>query len=132
MLRVAEHQLEGMFSRRQFKPRLRLARTEVKVLVVRRNRLVRIDLVGDIDQEMVMSGIRSGAAGLRYAHVSETEPHPEFAADLRTVPRKDDVQARIGSRRALRCGGLWGWRCLRQSSPRQKAHDGKGKQDAAG
>src|ERR1700730_12831040 len=63
MIAVAQHQLQGVLSLRQVEERLGLARTEVQMLFVVRDRLVGIDWFLRIDQQVMMTDVGEITAG---------------------------------------------------------------------
>jgi hypothetical protein len=69
MLGIAQHQLERVLARRQFETCLGLARPEIKVVPVLRDRFVEIERLVHVNQQMMMAGVREIVAGVGDAHV---------------------------------------------------------------
>lgn len=76
---VTKNELQRVLARRQFDARIRLTRTEVQVISIRRNFLVERRQVG-IDQQMVVPRIRNSHALWAHAHVAQSHADPQFAA----------------------------------------------------
>src|SRR6202171_6592659 len=77
MIAVAQHQLQGVLSLRQVEERLGLARTEVQMLFVVRDRLVGIDCFLRIDQQVMMTDVGEITAGGGNSPASQSEATPE-------------------------------------------------------
>jgi len=70
MLGIAQHQLERVLARRQFETCLSLARTEVKVVPVLRDRCIEIERLVYVNEQMMMAAVREIVAGVGDAHVA--------------------------------------------------------------
>ena len=73
MASVAQHELKRVLAGRKFYPRFRLARSEMKVGFVLRNRFLEIDRLIHINQQMMMAAVLVIIAGVRNAHVAYSE-----------------------------------------------------------
>ena len=102
MVGIPENELQSVPAGWKLKAGLGLPCAEVNVLLVGRDRFVRLDRVVHIDQEMVVTRIRSLVARMGDAHVAQPEPHREAAADPLSVTRIDDVQEGVRRGRGLR------------------------------
>src|SRR6266550_4012086 len=98
MIGVAQHELQGVLSRRQVEERLGLAATEMQMLLVVRDRLVGIYWFLRVDQQVMMTGVGEIMLGGSNPHVAQTEATPERAFHGGTVLRQDDVKQGV-----LRC-----------------------------
>src|SRR5581483_7358322 len=103
MLGVAEHELERMLAGRQFKPRLGLTCAKMKVVLVLRDRLARIEWFIDVDKQMMMAAVLIVVARMGDAHVAQTKSTPEATLDDCAVLRPDKIEQGVLARRlALR------------------------------
>ena len=96
---VAQHELERVLAGRKFYSRFRLARSKMKMRFVLRNRFLGIDRLIHINQQMMMAAVLVIIAGMRNAHVAQTETTPERSFDRRAILRPDEIQNGI----------LWRW-----------------------
>ena len=78
MTLVAEQQLQRVPPRRQLQNGLGLPVAEVQMVLVRGNLLVE-RRQPDIDQQVMVAGVRNIDAGGSDPHVAEPEPHPKAA-----------------------------------------------------
>src|SRR5271168_5312723 len=88
---VSQHELKRVFSGRQFNKRLGLPGAEMKMLLVLRDRFIRVERLISVDQEMVVAGVRRLDSRGRDAHAREAELHPERTGDDIAVLRADDI-----------------------------------------
>ena len=78
--------------------RLSLPGAEVKMGLVLRDRLVRVDGFVYVDQEMMMTAVWGGAARLGNAHAAKAKPAPKRAFYRRAVRRPNNVEKGVGGR----------------------------------
>ena len=90
--------LKTLFAGRELECHLGLAAAEVAVLRIVRNRLARLGRRGDIDQQVMMPGIRMRDARRRHTHAAQTEAHGEFPGHVRAIRRLDEIDAGTGGR----------------------------------
>src|SRR5262245_53225474 len=95
MLGVAQHELKRVLARRKFDPGFGLARPEMQMRLVLRDRFVRIDGLIHVDQKMMMAAVRVGVARVRYAHVAQTKAAPERTLDDGAVLRPHEIETRV-------------------------------------
>ena len=88
--------LPGGKSIRAFQP---LPGAEVKMCLVLGDWLVCVDRFVDVDQQMMMTAVWGGVAGLSNAHVAQTKPAPKRALYSRAIRRHNNGRER--RRRAL-------------------------------
>ena len=70
MVGIGENELQSVPARRQFEPGLSLTAAKVQMVFIRRYRLVRVERLSTIDEQMVMSTVRMSIAGVCHPHVS--------------------------------------------------------------
>src|ERR1700730_17187174 len=105
---VAQDQLQGMLAGWKFNSGLGLARSEVKMRLVLWNRLIGLDWLIHIDQQMMMAAVLEIIAGVSYAHIAQTEPTPESAFDRGAILRPHEIEKGILWRGpSLRKRGKW-------------------------
>ena len=114
MLRIAQHQLKGVRPGRKLEKSFGLPCPKMQMRLVLQDRLLGIDGVVDVDQQMMMAGILVVVAGMRHAHVAQAESDQESAAHLLTVVRGDEINLCV----------LWSSLTLRISDARDKAKSG--------
>jgi hypothetical protein len=90
---VSQHELKRVFSGRQFNKRLGLPGAEMKMLLVLRDRFIRVQRLIGVDQEMVVAGVRRLDSRGRDAHAREAELHPERTGDDIAVLRANATPA---------------------------------------
>src|SRR5690348_2727952 len=91
-----------MFAGWQVDARLGLSGAEMQMVLVLRNGPVWVQRLIDVDQQMMMAGIRRRISRVRYTHVAQAEPTPERPFDLRAVLRPDDIKNRVARCRCRR------------------------------
>ena len=77
MLGVAEHKLQRVLARRQFNTCLGLPSPEMKMLLILWDRLVWLDRVIYVDQQVMMPAVWGIAARLGHPHVAKAKPAPK-------------------------------------------------------
>src|SRR5260370_38155703 len=92
MIGVTQHQLQGVFAGWKFDTSLGLARSIVKMRLVLWNRLVGVERVIYVNQQMVMAAVLEIIAGVSYNHVAQTEPTPESAFNRRAGLRPHQTE----------------------------------------
>lgn len=95
MLGIAQHQLQRVLARRRCETGLGLARTEMKVAAILRDRGFEIERLLDVNQQMMMAAVRVVIVGVGDPHVAQTETAPEPASDPCTVVRPYEIQERV-------------------------------------
>ena len=95
MFGVAKDELERVLAGWKFYSRFRLARAKMKVRFVLRNRFLGIERFIHVYQQMVMAAVRVIVAGVRNAHVAQTEAAPESAFDGGAVLRPYEIEKGI-------------------------------------
>ena len=93
---VPQHQLECMLARWQFNNRLSLTSAEMKMSLVLWDRLVRVEGVIYVDQQMVVTSVRFVDTGRRNPHAGETKLHLKRIGDGVAILRADDIDRGIG------------------------------------
>src|SRR4051812_27735237 len=77
----------------------------MQMRLVLQDRLLGIDGVVDVDQQMMVTGVLVLVAGMGHSHVAQAEPDPESAAHLLPVMRSDEIELCVlGRCLALRKG----------------------------
>jgi hypothetical protein len=97
MQRISEHELERMLPGRELERRLRLPEPEVPNLIGRWQRQVVRGQLRDVDEQVMMTGVRRRYAGRRYAHAAETELDRDRRGHLGAVRGRNEVD--LGARR---------------------------------
>ena len=113
---VPQEELQSVTSRRQGDVRLRLAASEMQVVLVVRDRLVQR---GErrVNQQVVVAGVRLVDTGWSHPHFLESEPNRERGWHISAVLRRNNIFA--GSRRRRMAGPRLGGR--RRDSCRRRA-----------
>jgi len=70
MVSIAENELQSVLARGQLEPSFGLTAAKMQVVFIRRYRLVRIERLISINEQMVMSTVRVSVAGVRHPHVA--------------------------------------------------------------
>ena len=70
MVGIAENELQSVLARGQVEPSFGLTAAKMHVVFIRRNRLVRIKRLININEQMVMSTVRVSIAGVCHPHVA--------------------------------------------------------------
>src|SRR5215470_17452755 len=95
MSAVTQHQLERMPARRQVEIGLGLTGNEMQVVLVRGDRLVGIERLIHIDQQMMVATVGKIVTRVRHAHIAETKTAPESTLDDCAVRGRDKIQKRV-------------------------------------
>src|SRR3954467_6927819 len=118
VLGIAQHELKRVRPGRKLEQRFGLPCPEMQMRLVLQDRLLGIDGVVDVDQQMMVTGVLILVAGMGHSHVAQAEPDPESAADLLPVMRGDEIELCVfGACLALREG------CRRQQCERRRQRD---------
>src|ERR1700693_2959978 len=99
MLGIAQHQLERVFAGWQLDTCLGLTRSEMKMGLVLRDRLVWIEWFIHINEQMMVSAVLKIVARVGDTHVPQTETTPKPASNRGTVLRPNEIQNRVLWRR---------------------------------
>src|SRR5262249_58909471 len=103
VLGITEHKLECVSPGRQFNARLGLSSAEVQVVLILRDRIIRIERIVDVDQQVMMAAVRELVSRMRNAHVAQSKAAPKCSLDHRAVVRPYEIQIGvIGGRFPLR------------------------------
>jgi len=70
MVSIGENELQSVPARRQIKPGLGLTAAKMQMVFICRYRLVRVEWLSNINEQMVMSTVRMSIAGVCHPHVS--------------------------------------------------------------
>lgn len=94
MKAISENQLKRVGSWRELQVVLRLPSPKMKVMLVRRQRLIQVWQLLDIDHQVVVPGIGDVDAGGSYAHSLQPEDYGDRTRHFLTVVRRDYVNLR--------------------------------------
>ena len=92
---VAEHELKRVLARWKLDARFGLACAKMKVRFVLRKRLIGIERLIHVDQEVMMSAVRVAVAGVGHAHVAQAKAAPEPTFDGEAVLRPYEIKQHI-------------------------------------
>ena len=70
MVGIGKNELQSVLARRQIEPGLGLTTAIMQMVLIRRYRLVRVERLSNINEQMVMSTVRMSIAGVCHTHVS--------------------------------------------------------------
>jgi hypothetical protein len=101
MIGISKNELQSMSTGWKLKTGLSLSRPEMNVLLISWDRLIRLNRLIIIDQEMVVAGVRRFVAGMSDTHVAQPEPNGETAPDPLSVAWIDDVEGGVCRGRRL-------------------------------
>ena len=82
----------------------------MQMRLVLQDRLLGIDGVVDVDQQMMVAGVLIVVAGMRHTHVAQAEPDQESAAHPLPVMRGDEIDLCV----------LWSSLALREGHAREQ------------
>ena len=102
MFSIAQDQLKRMLAGRQIYEGLRLPCPEMQMFLILWDRLVWIEWLVHIDQEMVMAAVGKIIARVGDPHVAQTEAAPERPLEGRSILGRDYVQKGVLGTNGLR------------------------------
>jgi hypothetical protein len=99
---ISKNELQSMSTGWKLKTGLSLSCSEMNVLLISWDRLIRLNRLVNIDQEMVVASVQGFVARMSDTHVAQPKPNRKAAPDPLPIAWVDNVKIGVGWSRCLR------------------------------